>query len=374
MRVTQDLERGSEGVDVAFDHVACRSCQPFEPVGNLQFLQKSEEVLVALEAVMIKTLNPVLADVIRGHPDLGLPRAGRDGDAAGGPSDGVLEFDRKHFGRVGRSWTATRDFVRWLARLAGERFDLVVDLQGLFRSGFFALASLARRRMGPASAREMSWLFYNQRVRPAPGVIHAVDRNYLFAAPLGFGHLAPRFELPIGQSARQAVADRLAREGVCGSGKLAVLAPGSTWASKRWPADRFARVAEHLAERGVQTVLLGAANEADVGRDVRAESHVPLLDWIGSTPLKEAMALIERADIVVTNDSGPMHLAAALGRPLVAIFGPTDPARTGPWRRPDAVVRAVDGARHDYRHEDGSAIAAVSVDSVLSAVDRQLRA
>jgi heptosyltransferase-1 len=324
------------------------------------------------QAYIAWMVRPAYADVIRGHPELGEPRPGGDCETANGRRDGVFEFDRKHFGRVGRSWPATRDFVRWLGRLAGERFDLVVDLQGLFRSGFFALASLARRRIGPASAREMSWLFYNQRVRPAPGVIHAVDRNYLFAAPLGFEHIAPRFELPIGRPARQAVADRLAREGVDGSMKLAVLVPGSTWASKRWPAERFARVAEHLAGRGVRTVLLGAANESDVGRDVRANSHAPLLDWIGTTPLKEAMALIERADIVVTNDSGPMHLAAALGRPLAAIFGPTDPARTGPYRRPETVVQALDGARHDYRHEDGSAIAAVSVEAVLSAVDRQL--
>jgi heptosyltransferase-1 len=84
------------------------------------------------------------------------------------------------------------------------------------------------------------------------------------------------------------------------------------------------------------------------------------------------MALIEGSAIVATNDSGPMHIAAALGRPLVAIFGPTDPARTGPYRRPDSVVRAVDDHRHHFRHHDDSQIAAVTVEMVTAKADEQL--
>ena len=302
-------------------------------------------------------VRPAYADVIRGHPAL----------------DEVIEFDRKYFGRFGRSWPATRDFVRWLIGLARRRFDLVVDVQGLFRSGLFALATLAPRRMGFSRAREFGWLFYNQRVRPAPGVIHAVDRNYLFAAPLGFAHIPPTFELPIGEPARASVRRRLAEAGLPPDRPVGVLVPGSTWGSKRWPADRFARVAENLADRGMAVILSGAPNETDVAAAVRQSCRAKVLDWSGRTNLKEVMALLERAAIVVTNDSGPMHLAAALGRPMVAVFGPTDPARTGPYGRPDTVVRAVDDTRHHFRHNDNSAIAAVTVEAVLAAVDRQLQ-
>lgn len=301
-------------------------------------------------------IRPAYADVIRGHRAL----------------DEIIEFDRKHFGRVGRSWSATRDFVRWIIDLSRRRFDLVVDLQGLFRSGFFALASRARRRIGPGNAREFSWFFYSQRVRPAPGVIHAVDRNYQFAVPLGFAHIRPTFDLPIGLPAREAVTARLVAAGVATDRPVGVLVPGSAWASKRWPADRFARVAERLAARGLAVVLSGAPNEADVAAAVRAACRAPLIDWVGATGLKEAMALLERAAVVVCNDSGPMHIAAALGRPMVAIFGPTDPARTGPFGRPETVVQSADGARHDFRHDDTTAIEAVGVEPVLAALDRQL--
>ncbi len=301
-------------------------------------------------------VRPSYADAIRGHPEL----------------DEVFEFDRRHFGRVFRRWAPTRDFARWLVRLATSRFDLVVDLQGLFRSGFFALASLAVRRVGFAGARELGWLFYNERIRACNGVVHAVDRNYLFAGPLGFAHVPPTFALPIDASARRSARGLLTDAGVQPGSPYAVLVPGSTWASKRWPADRFARVAERLHDGGLGCVLIGSPGERAVAAAVREATAAPLADLVGQTGLKEAMALLEGAAAVVTNDSGPMHLAAALGRPMVAIFGPTDPARTGPYRRPDAVVRAVDDSRHRFRHDDGSAMAAVSVAMVLAAMERQL--
>ncbi|MDD4889726.1 MAG: lipopolysaccharide heptosyltransferase I [Phycisphaerae bacterium] len=302
-------------------------------------------------------IRPAYADVIRGHREL----------------DEIIDFDRKHFGRMLWSWRSARDFCLWVGDLARRKFDLVVDLQGLLRTGIFSWFSLARRRIGPANARECSWLFYNQRVRSAPGVVHAVDRNYLFAVPLGFDSVPPTFELPIGQPARDSVRARLMDAGLPPGRPFAVLAPGASYESKRWPADRFARVAEHLADRGITPVLSGAPNEAAIAAQVRQASRAPLVDLVGRTNVKEAMALLENATVVVSNDSGPMHLAAALGRPLVAIFGPTDPARTGPFRRPGSVVRAVNDTSHNYRHSDTTAICAVTVEMALATLDRELQ-
>lgn len=303
-------------------------------------------------------VRPAWADVVRGHREL----------------DEVIEFDRRHFGRAWRSPRALADLVRWLRSLRKHRFDLVVDLQGLFRSGFFSLASRAERRLGFASAREMGWLFYTQRIRPDAAAVHAVDRNYLFARELGFDHVPPTFELPIDDAARDAAADKLRQAGHDPAAGFAVLVPGSAWQSKRWPEDRFARVADYLhATPGLRPVLLGGPGEEPVAAAVAAASAHKPIDLVGRTSLRESMALLERAAIVVTNDSGPMHLAAALGRPLVAIFGPTDAGRTGPYGRPDAVVQAVNDRKHNYRHDDQTQIAAVTVEMALEAVGRQLK-
>jgi lipopolysaccharide heptosyltransferase I len=303
-------------------------------------------------------IRPVWAELLAGHREL----------------DEIIEFDRPYFGRLGRSWRPTRDFVRWIIALARHRFDLVLDLQGLFRSGFFTLASLAPRRYGFARAREFSWLFYNHLVRVDGEAVHAVDRNYRFARPLGFERVEPTFELPMDEATRASARALLADAGADPDAPHAVMAPGSTWGSKRWPADRFARVVDHLRDaHGLGTVLIGSPAECEVGRAVATAARAGAIDLVGRTGIRQGVALIERSAVVVTNDSGPMHIAAALGRPMVAIFGPTDPARTGPYRREDTVVQAVNDRRHHFRHDDDSQIAAVTVEMVLQTLETQLR-
>ncbi len=300
-------------------------------------------------------VRPAFADVIRGHREL----------------DEVIEFDRKHFGRAWRSPRAAVDLVRWLAGLGAHRFDLVVDLQGLFRSGFFTLMTGAGRRYGFAAARELGWLFYNQRVGSARNgpAVHAVERNYQFAGPLGFAHVPPTFELPIDDAARSEAHAALADAGIDPQQPFAVLVPGSTWQSKRWPEDNFAALADAL---DLPTVLLGGPGEEGVAERVRQSAKRTPADLVGRLGLKQSMAVIEAAALVVTNDSGPMHLAAAFDRPMVAIFGPTDPARTGPWGRPDAVVQAINDRRHNFRHDDQTQIAAVSIETAVAKARQQL--
>ena len=128
----------------------------------------------------------------------------------------------------------------------------------------------------------------------------------------------------------------LAREGV--AGPLAVLVPGTIWPTKHWPVEGFAQVARHLVGTGRAVALAGSPAERDRCRAVAALCP-EARDLSGQTTLSELAALIRRAAVCVTNDSGSMHLAVALGRPVVSVFGPTDPVWIGPYGRPDAIVK-----------------------------------
>ena len=251
----------------------------------------------------------------------------------------AIPFDRRRYGRVGRSLGVSMGFARFLGHLRRRRFDLVVDLQGLFRSGFLAWASGAPVRLGFANARELGAIFYTHRIPVPAGVCHAADQNYLVADALGFGDVEKDFSLHVSEAVGQRVSAALAQSGV-GGRAYAVLVPGTRWQTKIWPADRFAGLADLIHERlGLAVVLIGAPSEVELCGQVQRHARSGLVSLAGGTALPELVGLIQKAKVMVCNDSGPMHVAAAVGCPLVALFGPTNPARTGPHTPSARVVR-----------------------------------
>jgi heptosyltransferase I len=254
--------------------------------------------------------------------------------------DEVIRFDRNRFGRIGRSMRVSLDFVRFIRDLRARKFDLVVDLQGLFRSGFLAAASGAGVRLGFASAREFGWLFYTHRVPTPDREMHAVDRNYVMGGVLGFDHVPIRFELPV-QAAGRASAERLLAGNGLNPGEAYVLmGPGTRWDTKIWPAKYFADLAQRVeAESHCRVVLIGMESEVAIAREVTELAKGRVINLAGKTNLPELIALVDGAAMVVMHDSGPMHLATALKKPTVAIYGPTSASRTGPYGRGDAVAR-----------------------------------
>lgn len=207
--------------------------------------------------------------------------------------------------------------VRHLRR---ERFDIVVDLQGLLRSGLLTRLTGASRRIGLSDAREGARLFYNELVT-VPRV-HAVDRYLLAARHLGCPDGPIEFPLGLDQSAIRNPQSAIA------------IHPSARWPTKLWGDDKFAELIRQLPADRV--VLTGAA--ADAPRLTRIGPQVRNL--AGQTDLCELADLYRQCAVVVTNDSGPMHLAVAVGTPVVAIFGPTDPALTGPYGAAHVVLRA----------------------------------
>jgi heptosyltransferase-1 len=260
-------------------------------------------------------IAPNCAGLLEGHADLNQ----------------TILFDRKRLGQAWRNPAAAMELVALHRRLRSAQFDLVVDLQGLLRSGWLSRTTGAPVRIGFANAREGAPWFYTHRVEIKNIEQHAIERYLKVAAALGCDIDAPlEYKFPVRPEHREHVLTLLES-----ADPYAVLLPGTNWLTKRWPAERFAELVKPLHERfGLRSIIAGGADAAALAKDIPGA-----LNLAGTTNLLQLVALLEGAALVVANDSGPMHIAAALDRPLVTMFGPTNPIRTGPYGKMQSVVR-----------------------------------
>lgn len=230
------------------------------------------------------------------------------------------------------AWKKTRNLhgtYGELRNLAGnlrrEKFDLVVDLQGLLRSAVIGLFTGTKTRVGFESAREGAKYSYSHRVK-TPSELHAVDKNMIVARFIGCEEAEPVFTFPSFE----------APEILRGIPDYAVMAPSAGTLVKRWPTEFFARLASLLP---VPVVIVGSGADAALGEEIARLSGGHALNLAGKTGLKELAAVIKNAKFHVSPDTGPMHIAAALNVPAFAIFGPTNPARTGPYGKIHTIIR-----------------------------------
>jgi lipopolysaccharide heptosyltransferase I len=262
-------------------------------------------------AAITWVVNRAYAPLLRGHPDL----------------DDTLVFDRS---AIGASWLrACAAYQRFCRQLRDRRFDLVIDLQGLLRSGVMTWASRAERRVGLSTAREGATWFYNDVVPVKDfNAIHAVDRYWLVAQALGVGDGPKTFRVFIGETERQWAAATLREY----PRPWMAIGPGSRWVTKRWLPGHFADIARRAQERfGGTAVFIGGSDEQHLSEEVARRLGGATLDLTGRTTLPQLAALLDQADVMVANDTGPLHLAAALGRPLVAPYTCTRVALNGPF-------------------------------------------
>ncbi|HEV8662628.1 MAG TPA: glycosyltransferase family 9 protein [Candidatus Methylomirabilis sp.] len=220
--------------------------------------------------------------------------------------DAVLPFDRRH---------ALRHLPGFLAAVRREPYHLALDLMGLLKSALVARLAGAEVVLGASYNREGARFFYDARLGPRDLNRHAILQNLDAATYLGLEADPGTFPLRFPAPATPIPAGR----------PVAVLVPGARWVTKRWPEERFAAVAAGLVRDGVHVLIVGEEAPGDGG------GWPPeIQDLRGKTSLVELGAVLARTDLVIANDTGPMHLAAALGRPVIALMGPTDPRRTGP--------------------------------------------
>jgi lipopolysaccharide heptosyltransferase I len=285
-------------------------------------------------------LTPGIADWIGHHPAL----------------SNVLLFDRKGIGRAGGGW---KSLARLVKQLRAGSYDLVIDLHGQLRSAFFTAVTGAPVRIGfdrprkknqtsarnlPEAAyrhgwtgaREISWIAYSHPI-PIPTLeAHAVDRYLWLGEMLGLPAGPPDFHVPIPQTAADRISEILAQNKIAGR-PLLTLGAGTVWETKHWRPEGFADVAKHFLAKGWAVALIGSAGDRQACAAVAALSP-GVVDLSGQTKVSELAALIQHSSLCITNDSGPMHLAVAVDRPVLGIFGPTDSLWIGPYGRPEAVV------------------------------------
>ena len=318
---------------------------------------------------------PVLASLRAAYPQARIDWLVRDAFApvlASHPAlTNVVIFPRNDFSR----WFKTLNFGAlrsYLRTLAEPRYDLVFDCQGLARSGLLAWATKAPLRVGTRDARECAWLGYTHRVR-TPKVIHTVDKALALLEhlhiPVQRNTAACR--LYASQSARTWLATQ-----PFGSDRYAVLSPTSAWPAKQWPADRFAALASHLTARGVTCVITGGGKErSQVQPLLELASRNPrVIDLMGATDVAQLMAVIERAVLVVANDSAALHMGVGFDRPCVGLLGPTDPRLACPYGREKDLLQHVQPGDEFYFRDNRSAgmMNRISVMEVVEACEARL--
>ena len=295
---------------------------------------------VPAERILIVLLGAI-GDVVRALPLANRLRTGYPGahlawavEPAAAPvlaAHPALD-DRLVFERTG----GVRAFVPFLRRIRAERFDLVLDLQRHAKSGLVSAASRAPVRIGfhRRNAKELNWVWNTHTIDPVESRGWKLDQYQRFGDFLELPPHAPRFDVTLLPDEDASVARLLATL----TRPFAALFLGSTWESRLWFADRYATVVDALDADGLDAVLVG-------GRDVRAladatvrSARRPPLDLTGKTSLREAFGVLARARVAIGPDSGPMHLAAAAGTPVVSLWGATAPARSAPFGSERLVV------------------------------------
>jgi ADP-heptose:LPS heptosyltransferase len=258
-------------------------------------------------------------------------------------------------------------------RLRSADYTCAIDFQALYKSALLGFASGARRRIGFKSgyAREgLAAALYTDRVNPRGP--HKVDHNLTLAERAGARAAKPRFPLAVDPEDEDRVARELSAQGIK---DFFVLNPGGGWLSKCWPAERYGELHRKIADRfGWRGVISFGPGEENLAREVisAAGNPRPAATPLGLGPL---MALLRGAKFVVSADTGPLHLASALGAPVIGLYGPTDPSRNGPYSSSDVVVRNPHASVTTYRREESysPAMLSITVDQVLAAIECRLR-
>ena len=290
-------------------------------------------------------------DLLTHHPDI----------------DEIIVFDKPKFKSVAGFINHAPDFIR---ELRSRHFDLALDLQGLFKSAAIAFVSGAKRRLVYENAREKSDWFSQQICGPnCHG--HVVERYLDVVRSLDCEPKEPVFTFILTPHEQELAVAAAARAGLDMSQRYAILAPGTNWPNKCWPTTHFTVLCDRLFEEGMIPVIVGGTKDHQLYNAIAAGTVVPPVDLIGKTTLKQLIHIIRGARVFVGGDTGPLHLAAAIGTPVVGLYGPTDTSRNGPYGKEHTTLvanRECAGCWQRSCPKGEDCLSVIRVDSVLAAI------
>jgi lipopolysaccharide heptosyltransferase I len=303
-------------------------------------------------------IRPEFAPILEDHPHL----------------TEIIPFDRRFLGKAWFHPGASGSLISLIKRLRHAEFDAVIDFQGLFRTASLAWLSGCKKRFGIASARELAHLFYTHKITQTKDCIHLVDYYLKIIKAAGATELDVQFILPQHPEAADSIG-RLLDSHDISYDNYVVLIPGSAHEDKRWPVERFAELAGKISSQfGLPVVATGDTGESELIEKLKDLSNVPVANIAGKTSLSELVVLLKNARLVVSNDTGPGHIAAALSTPLVLMFSWSNPARIAPYKRIECLVAREPFSRgHKIKSRDPKHnVDTIAVDEVFQKVCEQL--
>lgn len=316
-----------------------------------------------------------LGDIVHSLPFLnslrsGYPKAeihwvvakGFEGLLEGHPMiDRIIVINKDMWKHVSQAGKTVKEAGQLLKKLREEKYDLVIDLQGLLRSGVITMATRAPVRIGFAEAREGSRLFYNRKITGGEEV-HAVDRYMKVAESLSCDTDSIIFPFPLMKNNLKETRDLIAS-----LKEYCIIVPGARWKTKIWRADNFGKIASLLP---LKSVVVGSRGDSAIAERVVEGSEGKAVSVAGKTNLRELIELMRNAKFVVSNDSGPMHIAAGFNVPVAAIFGPTSPVRTGPYGKGHVAITSTLDCSPCFRKscKDLKCMDNISVDTVYTTI------
>lgn len=317
-----------------------------------------------------------LGDIVHSLPVLNalkgcFPRAkihwvvakGLEGLLEGNPMiEKLWIVNKDEWKKIDKLKTTVQELRTLFRKLKAEKYDLVVDLQGLMRSGIITASTRAPVRIGFTEAREGSTMFYTHKVRGGRN-IHAVERYLKIVEALECDIPEIHFPLP---------SDNAFSQFSIPKGEYIVFIPGARWSTKKWGCRQFGELASKLPFR---SVIVGSRSDVRDADTIVSLSSGNALSFAGKTTIGELTGLIQNARCVVSTDSGPMHIAAALHIPVIALFGPTDPHRTGPYGKGHTVISAEIECSPclQRRCKDMKCMKEISVEKIARTVKRVLK-
>ena len=302
------------------------------------------------------------ADLVIGHPDL----------------DRVIVSRRKAWIRGlsnrRKRTEAAGQIRRFVSELRRTRYDLVLDFQALLKSALVVALARAERKVGFGPGlehMEHSYHVLTEKIPPPGMEVHALERNLIMIRALKIPAAGIEYRIPVAAEDRAVVDLLLANSGIGPGDAVVAINPVAQWPTKLWPEAHFAALADRIIHRyNVPVVFTGGPDDAPTVARIRMVMKRPGLDLSGKTSLRQLAALYQRSRLVVSTDTGPMHLAAAMGTPVVALFGPTAPWRTGPFGPGHRVVRAAAHCAPCFKRrcEAGGCMDRIPVEAAWNAV------